>query len=61
MRYIRKALVAGTAAGIAALVVALPDGITNEEIGAVVATVVTAGLAVWRTPNAAPPSDQSDL
>jgi hypothetical protein len=53
MSKVRKALVAGGLAGVAALVAAIQDGkVDNADIGTIVAAVVVAGLAVWRVPNA---------
>lgn len=49
---VRKALVAGAAAGISAAIVALPDGLTTAEIGTIAAAVLVAGLAVFGISNA---------
>lgn len=49
---IRKALTAAIGAGIAAAVVAMPNGFTADEIGTIVGAIVVAGLAVFSVPNA---------
>lgn len=57
MSKIRKALVAGLAAGVTGLGTALAGGarLDSQTIGAAVGLAVTAAWAVWRVPNAARP------
>lgn len=51
---VRKAVVAGLAAGAASFAVATTDGkVTLAEVGVIVAAVVVAGAAVYRVPNQA--------
>jgi hypothetical protein len=49
---IRKALLAGATAAIAAAVTASPDGFTDAELAAILGAALVAGLGVWRIPNA---------
>jgi uncharacterized membrane protein YjjB (DUF3815 family) len=52
---ISKALAGALSAGIAALVTAWPDGVTNTEWGAVAAAVVIGFLGVYVAPKNADP------
>lgn len=60
LNMIRKALLAGLAAGVAALVGVQPDGITSDEWLKVAAAAIVAGLAVWLVPNKAPVADNKE-
>lgn len=48
---IRKALVAGLAAGLSALATAAPDGVSAQELTFVIAAALVAGVAVFQVPN----------
>ena len=54
MGRIRKAILAGVCAGIAAALGFMGDGVTAQEIGEAVAIAITAGAGTWRIPNAKP-------
>jgi len=49
-----KAIAGGLSAGVGAVVVAWPGGITTEEWGAIAAAVVIGALGVWSAPANAP-------
>jgi hypothetical protein len=49
---IRKALLAGAAAALAAGATAFPDGFTDKELAAIAGAAIIAGYGVFRIPNA---------
>lgn len=50
----RKAIAAGSSAGIAAVGVAMPGGLTDDELWAALGVALVALAATWRVPPNAP-------
>lgn len=46
----RKALAAGTSAGIAAVGLAMPNGLTDDELWSALGVALVALAATWRVP-----------